>query len=266
VDAVNARPTREHRRPREFPLRAAPIDQLRLLDLQEFDTRLDQLAHRRKSLPEHEEIATLDRQLTDVRALLVAAETERSDLERQQAKADADVEQVRTRKTRDESRRDSGQVSSPKELESLTHEIETLTRRQGELEDAELEIMERVESAVERLGQLTTQRDEVEASSRHAITRRDALLAEIDAEVSTNTELRKVLATQIAGDLVDLYEKLREQKDGIGAAALRQRRCNGCQLELDTTQLNQVRTADEDAVVRHEECGRILVRTPESGL
>lgn len=187
-------------------------------------------------------------------------------MERQQAKADADVEQVRTRKARDISRRDAGQVSSPRELESLGHEIETLTRRQSELEDVELEIMERLEGLQARLTELAKRRDDVGSRRDAAVGSRDAAYTEIDAEVATNDELRKILATQIAPDLVDLYEKLRAQKDGVGAAAIRQRRCTGCQLELDTTEVNRIRSADEDEVLRCQECRRILVRTPESGL
>ncbi|HYN67967.1 MAG TPA: C4-type zinc ribbon domain-containing protein, partial [Ornithinibacter sp.] len=51
-----------------------------------------------------------------------------------------------------------------------------------------------------------------------------------------------------------------------GAAALHQRRCGGCQLELNPVEIQRIRSAPDDEVLRCEECRRILVRTAESGL
>ncbi len=63
-----------------------------------------------------------------------------------------------------------------------------------------------------------------------------------------------------------LYEKIRGQQAGIGAAELKQRRCTGCRLELNNVEIARLRSADDDEVLRCEECRRILVRTAESGL
>lgn len=104
-------------------LNAAPADQIRLLDVQALDVRLSQLAHKRKSLPEHAEIDSLNKDLAQLRDLLVAAQTEESDTAREQTKAEQDVDQVRQRAARDQQRLDSGAVSSPKDLESLQREI-----------------------------------------------------------------------------------------------------------------------------------------------
>ena len=230
------------------------------------DTRLDQLEHRRHTLPEHGQIDGYDRQLVRLRDHVMGAETDESDLSREQIKADGDVEQVRRRAARDQQRLDSGQVSAPRELEQLQHEIATLGRRQSELEDVELEIMERLESAGERLGQLRAERSSVQEQRAAAAGRRDSALAEIDAEASMNATMRATLAGQIAGDLVALYDKIRAQQAGIGAAQLFRRQCTGCRLELNNIDLARFRDAAPTEVLRCEECGRILVRTPESGL
>ncbi len=104
-------------------LNAEPADQIRLLDVQDLDVRLQQLAHKRKSLPEHAEIESLNRDLAQLRDLLVAAQTEESDCTREQTKAEQDVDQVRQRAARDQKRLDSGAVSSPKDLENLQREL-----------------------------------------------------------------------------------------------------------------------------------------------
>ncbi|WP_180928579.1 zinc ribbon domain-containing protein [Streptomyces sp. AJS327] len=247
-------------------MNAAPADQIRLLEVQSLDTRLTQLAHRRKNLPEHEEVQRLETDLTQLRDLLVAAQTEESDTGREQTKAEQDVDQVRQRAARNQQRLDSGAVSNPKDLESLQSEIASLAKRQGDLEDVVLEVMERRESAQQRAAELGERVDSVTAKLDEVTARRDATLAEIDASVTETRAERESLAEGVPGDLLKLYDRIREREGGVGAAKLFQRRCEGCRLELNITELNEVRDAPSDAVVRCENCRRILVRTQDSGL
>lgn len=252
--------------PRSPELNAAPADQIHLLDVQGLDVRLSQLAHRRRSLPEHAELDTLQADLAQLRDLLVAARTEESDTAREQTKAEQDVDQVRQRAARDQQRLDSGAVTSPKDLENLQHEIASLARRQGDLEDVVLEIMERRESLQERVVELAGRVESVQAKTDDTAARRDAANQEIDAEIASVTKERELTAATIPADLLKLYDKLCGQQGGVGAARLYRRRCEGCQLELNITELNEVRAAAPDQVLRCENCRRILIRTPDSGL
>ncbi|MFD7750340.1 zinc ribbon domain-containing protein [Streptomyces sp. NPDC059698] len=247
-------------------MNAAPADQIRLLDVQALDTRLAQLAHKRTSLPEHAEIEQLGSDLAQLRDLLVASTTEESDTAREQTKAEQDVDQVRQRAVRDQQRLDSGAVSSPKDLESLQREIASLAKRQGDLEDVVLEIMERREAAQERVTELTERVSAVQAKVDDATARRDAATAELDAEAATVAKDRRVVAEAVPADLMKLYDKLRAQQGGVGAARLYQRRCEGCRLELNMAEVNEVKAASPETVLRCENCHRILVRTSESGL
>ncbi|MGW0880454.1 zinc ribbon domain-containing protein [Streptomyces sp. NPDC002671] len=247
-------------------MNAAPADQIRLLDVQALDVRLQQLAHKRKSLPEHAAIESLNKDLTQLRDLLVAAQTEESDCAREQTKAEQDVDQVRQRATRDQQRLDSGAVTSPKDLSNLQHEITSLAKRQGDLEEVVLEVMERREAAQERVAELTARVASVQSKIDDATGRRDAAFEEIDGEAATVTKEREVVAASVPADLLKLYDKLREQQGGIGAAKLYARTCQGCRQELAITELNEIRAAAPDVVVRCENCRRILVRTAESGL
>ncbi|MEU9618261.1 MULTISPECIES: C4-type zinc ribbon domain-containing protein [unclassified Streptomyces] len=247
-------------------MNAAPADQIRLLDVQALDVRLSQLAHRRKSLPEHAEIESLTSDLAQLRDLLIASQTEESDTAREQTKAEQDVDQVRQRASRDQQRLDSGAVTSPKDLESLQREITSLAKRQGDLEDIVLEVMERRESAQERVTELSDRVSAVQAKADDATARRDAATKELDEEAATVTRERELVAGSVPADLLKLYDKLREQQGGVGAARLYQRRCEGCRLELNITEVNDVKAASPDTVLRCENCRRILVRTAESGL
>jgi predicted nucleic acid-binding Zn-ribbon protein len=157
-------------------------------------------------------------------------------------------------------------VCSPKDLENLQREITSLAKRQGDLEDVVLEVMERRESAQARVAELNERVASVQAKLDDATARRDAATQELDGEAASVTKERQVVSASVPADLLKLYEKLREQQGGVGAARLYQRRCEGCQLELNITEVNEVRAAAADAVVRCENCRRILVRTSESGL
>jgi predicted nucleic acid-binding Zn-ribbon protein len=247
-------------------VKAAPDDQLRLLDLQALDATLDRLAHRRRTLPEIDQITELEARIAQLAGDIVLVETEDSDLGREQSKLEGDIDQVRTRMAKDQQRLDTGQVSSPRELENLQSEIESLKKRQSDLEDDELEIMEKREVVQTRLQELRDERAQLVTTLGEAQQRRDATFAEIDADAEKTTQQRGELAGTIAADLTALYEKVRAASSGVGAAALHRGRCEGCHLQLNTTDLNRLREAPEDEVVRCEECRRILVRTAESGL
>ncbi|GLW67264.1 hypothetical protein Arub01_55070 [Actinomadura rubrobrunea] len=247
-------------------MKAAPQAQLRLIDLQELDTSLDRLAHRRRTLPELAEIERLQARVRELRDAVVAAETEIGDLDREQRKAEQDVDQVRARAERDRKRLDSGQVSSAKDLSGLQAELASLQRRQSDLEEVVLEIMERREEAEGRLASLRADLQAAEADLADAERRRDEAWRKIDEETGTTSAARTAVAKDIPADLLDLYEKLRGQFGGVGAAKLHRGACQGCHLAINTVDLNRIRAAAPDEVVRCEECRRILVRTPESGL
>jgi predicted nucleic acid-binding Zn-ribbon protein len=217
-------------------------------------------------LPELVEVERLTRESAEVRDLLVAAETEESDTERDVAKAESDVEAVRQRAARDRQRMDTGQVGSAKELEALQHEVVSLARRQADLEDVELEAMERLETVQERVEQLRTRRSELAVELTQQEAARDRAFEEFDRDSAYLTGERERAAAGLPDELETLYEKLRADHGGVGAAALQHGRCQGCRLQLTPTELARIRAASPDEVQRCEECRRILVVTPDSGL
>ena len=247
-------------------MKADPFVQLRLLDLQALDSALDRLAHKRKTLPELAEIARLDGLLEGVRGQIALAEAAVVDLERDLEKAESDIDQVRARKERDEQRLNSGAITQPKQLEELQHEVATLTQRQSDLEDAELEVMERAEESRAALDMLVAERTQHQEERGQAVDAREAAWLEIDAETQRSSHERAQVATEIPAVLLALYEKIRAAEGGIGAGALERGRCGGCHLDLMQNEKAELRAAPVDEVVRHDSCGRILVRTAESGL
>jgi uncharacterized protein len=251
--------------PRGPELIAPKQDQLRLLDVQAVDTRLAQIAHRRRTLPQIAELAALEGRAAELRDQLVGAQTLAGDVQRELTKAEADVELVRQRAARDQARLEAGQ-GGHKELGSLQHEIATLQRRQSDREDAELEVMERLEAATADVERLGAERAALQERLDEVAAARAAEESSLDAERDRLVQQRGSLLTGLDQPLLTLYEKIREANGGIGAAMLRARRCEGCRLEVNPQDLQRIRAAAPDEVVRCEECRRILVRTGESGL
>ena len=247
-------------------MKADPDAQLKLLEVQALDTRADQVRHRRDHLPELAEMAQLEASRVGFDDQRRDLDIEITDLTSAQRKADFDVEQVKTRRTRDQDRIDRGQVGNPKDLERLQHELESLSRRISTLEDEELEVMEQLEDAQSRRTRVMEQLEATDQRLADLAASRDEKSTELDGELAEVTAQRPPAVDGLPDDLLALYERLRATKGGVGAAELRQRRCTGCQLGIDNAELAVIRSTPADQVVRCEECTRILVRTAESGL
>ena len=251
---------------RRRALKADPAAQLALLGLQELDSRADQLRHQRQTLPELAEIASLTTSRAELDGSRRDAQITVDDLTAEQAKVDADVEQVKARRVRDQERMDQGLITSPKDLERMQGELQSLQRRIGSLEDDELEVMARLEDAQRELDSLTAQVAAADERLAALSATRDARTAELDDELRSVAAERGPAVEAIPPELLALYDRLRASKDGVAVGALRARQCGGCRLALDPSELAAIRAAAPDEVIRHEECQRILVRTPESGL
>jgi len=237
-----------------------------VLDVQDHDAQLDRLGHRRRALPAIARVDQLTQQRAELSTRLELERTALSDLSAEVRKADSDVTQVRTRRERDQRRLDTGAVSSPRELEQLQHEIESLGRRISALEDAELEVMEQLEEAQAAVAGTATESAELDAELRAEVAARDEAFAELDREAARLHSERDRTAATVPDELLALYEKVRDQHAGVGAAALRRRACEGCRLELNAADLREITAEPPDAVQRCPECNRLLVRTHESGL
>ena len=246
-------------------MKADHFEQQKLLELAAEDVALTQLAHRRRTLPEVAAVEAAAEAERTFSGDVVRAETEVRDLEREVKRLEADVDTVRARATKDQKLLDSGSVS-PKEMTNLQHELQSLARRQSDLEDQELELMERLETAEATLQAAQEGLDKARADRERAEQLRDDALADIADGTARHEAARAAVAGGLSAPLLTLYDRIRTQIGTTGAALLKARQCQGCRIELNGRELAAVRAADPHEVVRCENCNRILVRTAESGL
>jgi uncharacterized protein len=246
-------------------VQADHFEQQKLLALAAEDVALSQLAHRQRTLPELAAVETAAEAERGFAEAVVRAETEVRDLQREVKRFEGDVDTVRQRAAKDQKLLDSGSVAA-KQMTDLQHELQSLARRQSDLEDQELELMEQLEAAETALSEARTGQEGAQADRERADQRRDDALADIADGTTRHEAARTEAAATIPADLLTLYERIRAHSGGTGAAMLKARQCQGCRIELNGRELAAVRNADPHEVVRCENCGRILVRTAESGL
>jgi predicted nucleic acid-binding Zn-ribbon protein len=244
-------------------VRAAPQDQEKLLDLQAIDTRTAQIAHAKRTLPQLSTLATLTASGDALRRRLATEQGALDDLRAELGRIESDVKVVEARIARDSQRLQS--TASAKDAQGLEHELASLARRQSDLEDMELGVMERVETQEAVMAELNAERAELAARRETLEAERDDASARLDAEAGELVSRRETLVASLPADLVELYERLRARY-GIGAALLRRGVSGGSNVALTGSDLAAVRAAAPDEVVLDPESGCILVRTEESGL
>jgi predicted nucleic acid-binding Zn-ribbon protein len=244
-------------------VKASPADQNELLRLQAADTRLAQLAHALKNLPQAAELAKLQPEVEALRARWIAATGELEDARAELKRVESDVELVEARVKRDTDR--VQQSASVKDVQALEAELASLAKRKDDLEEIELTVMERVEGLEEALAAVEAERAELASRVEALEAQRDEEAAKLDAQRAAAAADRATIAEALPADLVELYERQRARY-GIGAAALVRGVSMGSNVKLTESDLSEIRRAAADDVVLCPDSGAILVRGEDSGL
>lgn len=232
---------------------------LRLLDLQAEDTAIQRLNEKRASLPEAEQLVSTRQKLAEVISDIEIATKQDDALTSQHKKLEGEIEVMEAKIAKDEQRVFSGAISNPKELSALQASIEQEKRQRSAIEDRLLEVMESKESSTETLNRLNSVKEELEVKAEDLDTRVATLTGDIDADLGMHETMREKIAPEIPAELLSLYDKLREQKGGVGAAAIKGGTCEGCHTKLPNAEWEHIRS--ERGLQRCENCRRIVVVT-----
>ncbi|OBH86657.1 hypothetical protein A5681_15155 [Mycobacterium scrofulaceum] len=239
-------------------MKAAVAQQRSLLELSKLDAELSRITHRASHLAEQQACERLQDELNAAADRVGAIRIALQDIDIQVSRFESEIEAVRQREDRDRSLLQSG-APDAKQLSDLQHELETLTRRQGSLEDSLLEVMERREELQSELDDAQGKVDALETELAGARQALDAALTEISEARQAHSSRRETLTAELDPALAALYERQRAG-GGPGAGPLLGRRCGACRLEIDRGEMSRISAAAEDDVVRCPECGAILLR------
>jgi len=232
-----------------------------LLEVQSLDTIADQLQHRRAHMPERAELADRHAKLSDLEARAAEVQRERDAIAASEKRLEDEIAMVTEKAKQEDRRLYSGSVTVPRELTALQEEIASLQRRQRQLEDQELELMEQAEPLDAKLAELATSRDALDADAVSLSAAIAEAEAEIDGELADVVAKRAAAVDSIPSELLKEYQALRGALGGIGVARLTGNRCEGCHLTLSAVDVDRIRHEPDDALVHCTECSRLLVRS-----
>ncbi len=231
-----------------------------LLAVQDHDIHLDQLKHRKATLPARDAIQAGEQEAAAVEVQLADATSRRDALQRELRRFEDEAQLVEDKAASEDTRLYSGQVTAMKELQALQAEIASLKRRQTDLEDRALAVMESIEPVTAELDQLESRRNDVATQLQALRGQLADEEAQIDAELAQVEADRTASAAEVPAELLAEYERLRVQLGGIAVARLRGTTCDGCHLTLSAMEVDRLKKVPDDAMVPCGECGRILVR------
>jgi uncharacterized protein len=229
-----------------------------LMEVQEHDTLLDQLRHRRESLPERAQLHDLERRRIQVAEDLAEVQSQVDDLTARQLELEERIATASGRRHDIEQRMLTGSAAS-RDLQAMDSEVHHLTSRQAAFEEEELSLLEEEEPLDTLLGE---HRSAAEALAGEADRLRTTVAereAEIDREVAAEVQARETRAAALPDELRERYEALRARKGGIGAARLVGDRCDGCHLTLPSVEVERIRLLPSGEFATCDQCDRILV-------
>jgi predicted nucleic acid-binding Zn-ribbon protein len=232
----------------------------RLLDLQELDTAIDQLRHRRVNLPERAELKKLAAESATAAQAIQPVVDQRAALHREEKRLEDEAVSVDAKATSEDKRLYSGTVTSPRELQAIHEEIGSLKRRQRELEDRALELMVQIEPLDAEIADADAAERARQQQAAAVTDRLTVAEAEIDVELDGFTARRSTIVGELDAGVVAQYDALRKRLGGVAVARLEQGSCRGCHLKLSSVDFDRIKKEPPDAVVHCEQCGRILIR------
>lgn len=233
------------------------MDMARLLALQEIDTAIDRLSARKRTLESGGELAAARAEADTAERALGELRLQLDVVGRDQAKLEHEIDSLSQKAAAEDKRLYDGSIVNAKELESMQHEIENLKRRRSDREDEMLGLMEVREELERRAAEAHATSDALRARAEEVGGEALEELKAIEAELAAKTAARLAIPSEIDPGVLELYEDLRKQKKGLGAAALVDGVCQGCHEQLSAMELDKLKRTE--GVKRCEYCRRILV-------
>jgi predicted nucleic acid-binding Zn-ribbon protein len=226
---------------------------LTLYRIQQIDSRLDQIQARLQTI--HAALS----ESAEVKAARERIEQTQADLhtiERALKQAEIDAQAQRIKLDQAEASLYGGSIKNPKELKDLEKDVASLKRRMQELEDIQLDMMLKAESAREALQKAQSEHNAIQGK---IISQNATLQTEqetLHKERETVRSRRTAAVSGVDAPSLTLYESLREKRSGIAVATVSDNSCDVCGASMTPGHAQSVRTSSQ--LVHCPMCGRIL--------
>jgi len=235
-----------------------PMNGAAMLALQEIDSALDAIGHRRPRLPElaaHQAAAaSLQAAQRQHAAVVQRIEAAQAAIEA----AEAAAHDLTTRRTRLEAQLKT--VIAPREAEALMNQIAGLNAQRSDLDDQELAALDQQGEAEAELAALATQEPALVAAAEEAAAALAATNAALDEEAASLRARREAAAATLSAADHAAYDHARKQHGGVAVAHLEGHRCTGCHLDLSPAEMDTVKAVPVGDAAECPQCARFLVR------
>ena len=232
-----------------------------LLAVQDLDTSITQMEHRRNALAETSGLVAVESELATLGAEQADATGRRAALTATQNGLEEQIAGITERRDLVEKRLYAATSSSARDLQAMNEEVKHLTDRRAELEELELVAMLEADPIDAELAALRERIAPLEMKAKELRDEVEQERLEIDAAIASAAGTRAAEAAQLPSALSDRYEALRSRLKGTGAARLIGSHCDGCHLELPSMEVERIRALPPGEVATCEQCGRILIPT-----
>ena len=239
-------------------MKAKVESQRLLLDLKSIDQSISKLDYQKKNHPQLIKMTELTARVPSIEASIVENDSQITETKKEVSKAEIDVENISKRVQKDKERLSSSQTSA-KDLTQIQHEIGTLDSKQKELEEVQIEFLEKVEDLEHKKRGLQEILNQVKSEISELNISIKADFEKANKEISTFATERQTILGKVENELIELYEKIRSEH-GIGAEIFRHGTCKSCQIQISPSEINNINSTDLEEIVRCENCRCILVR------
>ena len=231
-----------------------------LLVVQQHDTAIVQLHHRRSHLPDRQVVVELEASRLALEAKRAPTVAKEAALSTRQASLEAQIAEVDAKIASADRSLYGGTVTATRELQALEADLASLKRRRNELEDLELEVLVDREPIDATLSASAAELADLDARLEQARAAEVLAAATVDASAVSETEARATAVAGVDGALLARYDAIRAKNKGIGIARLEGGTCGSCRLKIASVELDRIRILGPDAIVTCDECGALLAR------
>lgn len=224
----------------------------RLYDLQQLDLRLEKTA---ETLARVEHHLNHNEALEKAKSELESIHKEQAALQERQRAAEYTVDDIQAKLKPIQQKLFAGSVSNPKELGAMQQQANQLKSHIRQEEDKVLDMMGQAESLQNAAAAKAAIVDRIEREWADKRNELQAEQAELMAALESDRKMRDETLTQIDPAHLQLYERLRQKKQGSAVAKIEQGRCQGCKITIPVSELTQARAGE---LVQCGSCSRVL--------
>jgi predicted nucleic acid-binding Zn-ribbon protein len=221
--------------------------------LQQVDRQID---HARSQLDNIRRTLENDAELRESLKYLETTQSNHHHANHALKNAEAEVEAQRIKIEQAESSLYGGKVQNPKELQDLQKDIVSLKKHLAILEERELEAMIKAESADNDLQSAKTKLELIQARLGNEHKKLIAEQSVFATKLEQLAEEREATLAPIETNMLQIYEGLRQQKNGVAIAEVDDNSCASCGATITASLLQNARSQRQ--LAHCPSCGRIL--------